>query len=1026
MLVFLVAYILPARATVYYIDTAGSNANNGTSTSTPWKDFTNVNAMSLSPGDQVLLKRGGVWNGWLQIHGSGAAGSFITIGAYGSGNRPRIARSTLSTNTNVADRCLTAYDPSYLKIEHLEVCNAGAGIVIHYDNTYDNQSVYIDDIYAHDFYGIKFNAIKKDDPNDPNDHGDPYLPDNNYYFRGTNGWENVTGPGQGPGTPGNPPTYWAPDHVATSAGVDLTGDWDRDTHPNATQLNDFKVTNSEFSHCGNAIASDWQHWTDREWFLLHGQVVGDGQNKVRNMVLDNVYIHDMDAPWISVGSLLLAGVTDGVIKNSLIYKGVYFASGGTSLCGIYFGTNLLFDNITVKTTPYPTPSTTDLSIADLGGTTGLEIRNSTFENVAGYGFGFLQFSQPYGAIKNINLHDNTFINTDWHFKNIIEVFHTVGSWTDPRFVDNRPEGTINSNYITYVPPGNPADPTHEQQVSALYDASGRWNKTTFYSNDEIQTTNRGRDLALGKTTTARMIYGAGFEASKATDGNESTYWASPYMSIDPTVQSSWQWIKVDLGAVYSFNEIQLWWQGNSYAQHYEDQISLDDVTWETVFNHEENYNLIVTDDTFTTRKARYVRILLTQGNIAGHNPPNFGLWSFHVYNSDNLASGAPATASSTTTSARLTADYAVDNNDSSQWQSGGGGTQTLEVDLGQAYNINEVCTNWGTSYAAAYSIQVSSDHSSWPTVKSVSGVTSPGVSRDVFTRTNARYVRITMTQTAPAVSDYSIREMRVYSARNAAQDKVVSASSTSTTMGFDPWRAVDTNGNTRWSSATGAGPGQLTVDLGQVLIMNEFIINWDTAYATDYNIETSPDNSAWTSRVARTGLTAAGTTVDKIAAIGARYVRINMTQGSTNYYSINNFGVYNDMARGSTCTASSTLAGYPLSNAVDTSDTSRWSSTVASGTRWFKVNLGGSHTIDRIMIDWDTAYAKDYTIAVSSDDINYTTVATRTGIRVAGTTDDKIDTVIAGQYVKVTMTSGYVGDPTNYSINSISVYGAHP
>jgi hypothetical protein len=49
------------------------------------------------------------------------------------------------------------------------------------------------------------------------------------------------------------------------------------------------------------------------------------------------------------------------------------------------------------------------------------------------------------------------------------------------------------------------------------------------------------DLALGKGATASSVQQAGWEASKAVDGNSSTRW-SAQMFVDP------QWIYVDLGS----------------------------------------------------------------------------------------------------------------------------------------------------------------------------------------------------------------------------------------------------------------------------------------------------------------------------------------------------------------------------------------------------------------------------------------------------------------------------------------------
>jgi len=80
-----------AGATTYYVSSsAGNDANNGTSTSTPWRTLAKVNAQTFAPGDQVLLKRGDVWNESLVPPSSGSSASPIVFDAYGTGPAPNL------------------------------------------------------------------------------------------------------------------------------------------------------------------------------------------------------------------------------------------------------------------------------------------------------------------------------------------------------------------------------------------------------------------------------------------------------------------------------------------------------------------------------------------------------------------------------------------------------------------------------------------------------------------------------------------------------------------------------------------------------------------------------------------------------------------------------------------------------------------------------------------------------------------------------------------------------------------------
>ena len=77
-----------ASATTYYVDPAGSNANDGLSPQTPWRTLLKIGVSTFSPGDVILFKRDAVWNEWLTPPSSGAAGNLIKFDAYGNGRPP--------------------------------------------------------------------------------------------------------------------------------------------------------------------------------------------------------------------------------------------------------------------------------------------------------------------------------------------------------------------------------------------------------------------------------------------------------------------------------------------------------------------------------------------------------------------------------------------------------------------------------------------------------------------------------------------------------------------------------------------------------------------------------------------------------------------------------------------------------------------------------------------------------------------------------------------------------------------------
>jgi hypothetical protein len=81
----------PAFATTYYVSSStGSDANNGTSSSSAWQTIGHVNAQTFQPGDSIVFKRGDVWNESLIVPSSGSSGNPVTFDAYGTGPAPNL------------------------------------------------------------------------------------------------------------------------------------------------------------------------------------------------------------------------------------------------------------------------------------------------------------------------------------------------------------------------------------------------------------------------------------------------------------------------------------------------------------------------------------------------------------------------------------------------------------------------------------------------------------------------------------------------------------------------------------------------------------------------------------------------------------------------------------------------------------------------------------------------------------------------------------------------------------------------
>ncbi len=121
------------------------------------KEFDQMQAIVLQPGDAILFKRGERFTGMFSPQGNGVEGKPVRIGVYGAGSRPRINANGL----HLAGLFLK--DPSFWEVEGLELTNT--------DGTNDDQGdlfgiyvladkservfehVYINDCFIHDVNG---------------------------------------------------------------------------------------------------------------------------------------------------------------------------------------------------------------------------------------------------------------------------------------------------------------------------------------------------------------------------------------------------------------------------------------------------------------------------------------------------------------------------------------------------------------------------------------------------------------------------------------------------------------------------------------------------------------------------------------------------------------------------------------------------------------------------------------------------------------------------------------------------------
>ncbi|WP_433533294.1 discoidin domain-containing protein [Micromonospora sp. CA-263727] len=240
--------------------------------------------------------------------------------------------------------------------------------------------------------------------------------------------------------------------------------------------------------------------------------------------------------------------------------------------------------------------------------------------------------------------------------------------------------------------------------------------------------------------------------------------------------------------------------------------------------------------------------------------------------------------------------------------------------------------------------------------------------------------------------------------------------------------ATDGDPGTRWSSQF-ADPQWLQIDLGVTATIDQVTLVWEAAYARSFQIQVATSATGPWQSIYSTTTGSGGTQTLAVSGTG-RYVRMYGTARGTGYgYSLWEFQVH-----GTTGSGPGTPDGRPISEfkkvdassweggnapaaALDGRASTRWSSQF-SDPQWLRVDLGGVATVNRVVLNWEAAYATGYRLELSDDGNTWRSIyATTTGqggieqLAVTGT----------GRYIRFTGTARATG--YGYSLWEFQVYG---
>ncbi|MFE5792818.1 discoidin domain-containing protein [Streptomyces sp. NPDC056503] len=400
-----------------------------------------------------------------------------------------------------------------------------------------------------------------------------------------------------------------------------------------------------------------------------------------------------------------------------------------------------------------------------------------------------------------------------------------------------------------------------------------------------------------------------------------------------------------------------------------------------------------------------------------------------------LSQGKNVTASSS--EGAFAPAAAVDGDAGTRWSSAFTDTEWLQVDLGASAAISQVTLAWEAAYARSFRVQVSADGTAWTTLHETTSGT--GGVQNLAVSGTGRYVRMTAAERATGYG-YSLWEFQVHGtvgtacgSTDTAQGRNATASSSE--GAFAPAAAVDGDAGTRWSSAF-TDTEWLQVDLGATSRLCGVTLAWEAAYARSFRVQVSADGTAWTTLHETTSGTGG---VQNLAVSGTgRYVRMTATERATAYgYSLWTFAVRTTGTDGGNSGGTLLSYGRPGSasssqsdqncwectpaRAFDRDPASRWATSSTNGwtdPAWIAVDLGAPARIDRIVLQWDPAYARSFQIQVSDNGTDWTPIySTTTG------TGLKQNLTVSGTGRHVRMYGTQRATAYGYSLWEFQVYG---
>jgi len=191
-----------------------------------------------------------------------------------------------------------------------------------------------------------------------------------------------------------------------------------------------------------------------------------------------------------------------------------------------------------------------------------------------------------------------------------------------------------------------------------------------------------------------------------------------------------------------------------------------------------------------------------------------------------------------------------------------------------------------------------------------------------------------------------------------------------------PEHAADGSPTTRWSSAFADGQWWM-IDFGREEIIGSFSLLWEAAHARAYTVLAAGDDGAWV-EIHTASQCRGGHEIVTFPARPVRRIKLDLRERATEW----GFSIYEisfnpwriaQASWGLTARASSGTRDYDPARAIDGNPATRWSSDF-NDAEWIDVIFPQPTTLNGLTIFWETAFAEKYSVQISADLENWTTV----------------------------------------------------